>query len=83
MLVEDAENSLKVWYTSYIDLKKPIKEYLQLPTSSCLEGKIFNGQKYRKCGRISKYLNAESFYNTKKYSDKDSQYTIGLMKVMY
>ena len=44
MLVEDAENSLKVWYTSYIDLKKPIKEYLQLPTSSCLEGKIFNGQ---------------------------------------
>ena len=83
MLVEDAENSLKVWYTSYIDLKKPIKEYLQLPTSSCLEGKIFNGQKYGKCGRISKYLNAESFYNTKKYSDKDSQYTIGLMKVMY
>ena len=56
MLVEDAENSLKVWYTSYIDLKKPIKEYLQLPTSSCLEGKIFNGQKYGKTNLSGEFI---------------------------
>ena len=83
MLVEDSENSLKTWYESYVDLKKPFKEYLQIPLDSCLENKVFNGQKYGWCGRISKYLNAESFYNTKKYSNKDSEYTIGLIKAMY
>lgn len=83
MLVEDAENSLKTWYSNYVDLKESFDYYLHLPKTSSLEEKIFNGQKYGKYGRLSKYLNAESFYNTKKYSDNDSEYTIGLMKVMY
>jgi len=83
ILVTNAEESFDYFVDKYISLNKPLEKYLYLPKKTSLEGKVFNGQKNAWLGRFSKNLNHEQFYSTKKYSDKDSEYTYGLLKVMY
>jgi len=83
ILVTNAVESFDYFIDKYISLNKPLEKYLYLPKKSSLEGKVFNGQKNAWLGRFSKNLNHQEFFSTKKYSDKDSEYTYGLLRVMY
>ena len=83
MLVTDAEISLKEWYDRYVSLPNDLNFYLKLPEGNCLTDDTFMGIKNSKYGRLSKNLNFENFYNTKKLYKNDSEYVLGLLKVMY
>ena len=83
MLVTDAEASLKQWFDQYVALPNPTEFYLELPEGNCLKDDTFMGMKNSKYGRLSKNLNFENFYNTKKLYTNDSEYVLGLLKAMY
>jgi hypothetical protein len=83
MLVTDAEASLHEWYNRYVKLPEDVEFYLDLPDGNCLNDDTFMGMTNSKYGRLSKNLNFENFYNTKKLYSNDSEYVLGLLKAMY
>lgn len=83
ILVTNREESLKHWFSKYVELRKPMEEYFHLPSVDVLSGDTFEGNKYSKYGRVCKNVNFKTFYNTKKLYSNDSEYVIGLMKVMF
>ena len=83
MLVTDAETSLQHWFKRYGELPNPIEFYLELPEGNSLTDDTFMGMTNSKYGRLSKNLNFQSFYNTKKLYANDSEYVLGLIKAMY
>lgn len=83
MLVEEPEISLRFWWNRYGELTNNLEFYLRMESGSCLVDDTFMGMKNSKYGRICKNINFESFYNTKKLYDNDSEYTFGLLKAMY
>jgi len=85
ILVEDREESISHWFRKYVQLTQPIHEYFHLPMKDIFreEENLFEGFRYSKYGRVCKNINFESFYNTRKLYSKDSEYVLGLMKVMF
>ncbi len=83
MLVTDAEKSLREWFDRYVGLQEPLDFYLELPEGNCLTDDTFMGMTNSKYGRLSKNLNFNDFYNTKKLYTKDSEYVLGLLKAQY
>jgi len=83
ILVTNAQESFDAFVNKYISLTKILEDYLYVPKKTSFDGKVFNGQKYAYLSRLPKNLNHSEFYNTKKYSENDSEYTYGLLKVMY
>lgn len=83
ILVTDAELTLGAWFDRYGALKEPIKYYLDIPKSNVLNEDVFGGRTNSKYGKICKNINFVNFYNTKKLYANDSEYTFGLMKVMF
>jgi len=83
MLVTDAENSLREWYERYVELPNDVEYYLDLPEGNCLTADTFLGMTNSKYGRLSKNLNFNDFYNTKKLYSNDSEFVLGLLKAMY
>lgn len=83
ILVTDAKQTLLSWYNRYGKLPKPVEFYLDLPDSNILNGDTFSGRTNSKYGKICKNINFVNFYNTKKLWTTDSEYTFGLMRVMF
>lgn len=83
ILVTDAEKTLREWFHRYGSLKENLDWYLNLPVANILNEKVFAGNLHAKYGKICKNINFENFYNTKKLYVNDSEYTFGLMKVMF
>ena len=83
MLVTNAKESLREWFGRYAGLKHDMKFYLELPKGNSLVDDTFIGISHSKYGRLSKNLNFENFYNTKKLYANDSEYVLGLLKAMY
>lgn len=83
ILVTNAEKTLREWFLRYGSLKESVDSYLNLPVVNVLNEKVFAGNLQAKYGKICKNINFENFYNTKKLYVNDSEYTFGLMKVMF
>lgn len=83
ILVLDAEKTLKEWFKRYGQLNESLDYYFNLPSADILEGDVFSGKSHSKYGKICKNINFVNFYNTKKLWTTDSEYTFGLMKVMF
>jgi hypothetical protein len=83
ILVTDAQQTLCLWFQKYGALQENIEHYLHLPNAEILSDDIFSGRSNSKYGRICKNINFENFYNTKKLRSTDSEYTFGLMRVMF
>lgn len=83
MLVLEPEVALGQWFDKMVSLKEDVDFYFQIPNADILTDKTFGGRTNSKYGRISKNMNFESFYNTKKLYDNDFEYTFGLMKAMF
>ncbi len=83
ILVTDAENSLRTFYSKCAELPQPLEYYFDMPIGNCLNGDTYSGQTNSKYGRICKNINFDNFYNTKKLYNNDSQYVFGLVKAMY
>jgi hypothetical protein len=83
ILVTDAKQTLLSWYNRYGKLPQPVEFYLDLPDSIILNGDTFSGRTNSKYGKICKNINFVNFYNTKKLWTTDSEYTFGLMRVMF
>ena len=83
MLVLEPEVGLANWFERYGSIKQPVDFYINMPAGSCIKGDTFSGMSNSKFGRICKNINFESFYNTRKLYDNDSEYIFGLLKVMY
>jgi hypothetical protein len=83
ILVTDAKQTLLSWYNRYGKLPQPVEFYLDLPDSNILNGDTFSGRTNSKYGKICKNINFVNFYNTKKLWTTDSEYTFGLMRVMF
>jgi hypothetical protein len=85
ILVTDADKTLQSWFKRYGELKEPIDFYLNIPRADILneDDKVFTGRTLSKYGKLCKNINFVNFYNTKKLYDNDSEYTFGLMKVMF
>jgi hypothetical protein len=83
ILVCDAKATLQAWFASYGKLHESIEWYLNLPRNEILVNDVFAGNVNSKYGKICKNINFENFYNTKKLYANDSEYTFGLMKVMF
>jgi hypothetical protein len=83
ILVTDAEKTLTSWFIRYGELKEKVNFYFNIPNANVLNDKVFAGRTNAKYGKICKNINFVNFYNTKKLYDNDSEYTFGLMKVMF
>lgn len=83
ILVTDAEQTLKYWFDRYGRLKESVDHYFDLPEAKILDGDTFAGRTHSKYGKICKNINFVNFYNTKKLYTNDSEYTFGLMRVMF
>lgn len=83
ILVTDATNTLKSWFNRYGKLNESIDFYFKMPNSNILNGDVFAGRTHSKYGKICKNINFVNFYNTKKLWTTDSEYTFGLMRVMF
>lgn len=83
ILVTDAKQTLLSWFNRYGKLKEPIEFYLNIPNSKILSNDTFAGRTNSKYGKICKNINFVNFYNTKKLWTTDSEYTFGLMRVMF
>ena len=83
ILVIDAQQTLSAWFNRYGKLNENIEFYFNLPKSNILQDDIFSGKTNSKYGKICKNINFVNFYNTKKLWTTDSEYTFGLMKVMF
>lgn len=83
MLVLEPEVALKEWFRRYGELPHDLNYYFQIPQGNILTGDTFQGIKNSKYGRVSKNINFEKFYNTRKLYANDSEYTFGLLKAMF
>lgn len=83
MLVEEPEVALKEWFRRYGALTNDLNFYFQIPSGTILKEDTFQGIKNSKYGRVCKNINFEKFYATKKLYNNDSEYTFGLLKVMF
>ena len=83
ILVTDANATLLVWFKRYGELKESVDFYFDIPVSNILTNDIFTGRTNSKYGKICKNINFVNFYNTKKLYTNDSEYTFGLLKVMF
>ena len=83
ILVTDAKKTLLKWFNNYGKLPEDLSFYFSLPKSDILEDKVFSGRVNSKYGKICKNINFVNFYNTKKLWTTDSEYTFGLLKVMF
>jgi hypothetical protein len=83
ILVTDAKNTLASWFKRYGELRDPVEFYFNLPNANILNDGVFAGRTNSKYGKICKNINFVNFYNTKKLYANDSEYTFGLMKVMF
>lgn len=83
ILVTDANATLLVWFKRYGELKESVDFYFDIPESNILTNDIFTGRTNSKYGKICKNINFVNFYNTKKLYTNDSEYTFGLLKVMF
>lgn len=83
ILVTDAEKTLLSWFNRYGKLNESIEFYFNIPNSNILNNDVFAGRTNSKYGKICKNINFVNFYNTKKLWTTDSEYTFGLMRVMF
>lgn len=83
ILVTDAHQSLKYWFSRYGKLSEPLSFYFNIPDKKILNDGIFSGRTDSKYGKICKNINFLDFYSTKKLWNTDSEYTLGLLKVMF
>ena len=83
ILVTDANSTLSAWFNRYGKLNENIDFYFKIPNSNILNNDIFAGRTNSKYGKICKNINFVNFYNTKKLYTNDSEYTFGLLKVMF
>jgi len=83
ILVTDAKSTLTSWFKRYGALKENIDFYFNIPDASIFNNDIFAGRTNSKYGKICKNINFVNFYNTKKLYTNDSEYTFGLMRVMF
>ena len=83
ILVTDANATLLVWFKRYGELKESVDFYFDIPESNIFTNDIFTGRTNSKYGKICKNINFVNFYNTKKLYTNDSEYTFGLLKVMF
>ena len=83
MLVVNGEDCLKEWFNKYVALREDFSWYMSLPAGSCYKNKVFVGSQNSKYGRLARNINFHDFYNTKKLYLNDSEYVLGLMKVMF
>lgn len=83
ILVTDAQQTLLSWFNRYGKLKDPVEFYFDIPDANILNNDTFAGRTNSKYGKICKNINFVNFYNTKKLWTTDSEYTFGLMRVMF
>ena len=83
ILVTDAKQTLTAWFKRYGELKESVDYYFDIPDSKILDNDVFAGRTNSKYGKICKNINFVNFYNTKKLYTNDSEYTFGLMRVMF
>jgi hypothetical protein len=83
ILVTDSKATLLSWFKRYGELKESVDFYFDIPESNILTNDIFAGRTNSKYGKICKNINFVNFYNTKKLYTNDSEYTFGLLKVMF
>ena len=83
ILVTDAQTTLLNWFNRYGKLKEDVSYYFELPDADILKDDTFAGRTNSKYGKICKNINFVNFYNTKKLWTTDSEYTFGLMRVMF
>lgn len=83
ILVTDAQKTLSTWFKRYGELKETVDFYFDIPNSNILSNDVFAGRTNSKYGKICKNINFVNFYNTKKLWTTDSEYTFGLMRVMF
>lgn len=83
ILVTDATSTLSAWFKRYGELKESVEYYFDIPNSNILTNDTFAGRTNSKYGKICKNINFVNFYNTKKLYTNDSEYTFGLMRVMF
>lgn len=83
ILVTDAKQTLTSWFNRYGKLKDPVDFYFDIPDANILNNDTFAGRTNSKYGKICKNINFVNFYNTKKLWTTDSEYTFGLMRVMF
>ena len=83
LLVTDAQATLTAWFRRYGELKEYVDFYFNIPNANILTGDTFTGRTNSKYGKICKNINFVNFYNTKKLYTNDSEYTFGLMRVMF
>ena len=83
ILVTDAKQTLTAWFSRYGKLNESVKFYFNIPNSNILSGDTFAGRTNSKYGKICKNINFVNFYKTKKLWTTDSEYTFGLMRVMF
>lgn len=83
ILVTDRKQTLVSWYNRYAKLPEQLDYYFNIPDKEILKDDVFAGRTDSKYGKICKNINFVDFYNTKKLWTTDSEYTFGLMKVMF
>lgn len=83
ILVTNARQTLINWFNRYGKLNEPVDFYFDIPQANILSDGVFAGRTNSKYGKICKNINFVNFYNTKKLWTTDSEYTFGLMKVMF
>jgi hypothetical protein len=83
ILVTDAKQTLSAWFKRYGELKEDVDFYFDIPDANILSNDVFAGRTNSKYGKICKNINFVNFYNTKKLYTNDSEYTFGLMRVMF
>lgn len=83
ILVTDAQKTLSTWFKRYGELKEDVNFYFDIPNNNILKNDVFAGRTNSKYGKICKNINFVNFYNTKKLWTTDSEYTFGLMRVMF
>lgn len=83
ILVTDAKQTLSAWFKRYGELKEDVDFYFDIPGADILSNDVFAGRTNSKYGKICKNINFVNFYNTKKLYTNDSEYTFGLMRVMF
>lgn len=83
ILVTDAQQTLLSWFNRYGKLNESVEFYFDIPDASILNNDTFAGRTHSKYGKICKNINFVNFYNTKKLWTTDSEYTFGLMRVMF
>lgn len=83
ILVVNGKDTLLSWFHQYGELRESVDWYLNLPRNQIFADGVFSGNVNSKYGKICKNINFENFYNTKKLYVNDSEYTFGLMKVMF